>query len=338
MLKEKVQRMPRIQFAVFGVGAVGGYFGAALARAGHSVAFIARGAQLDAIRSVGLHISTPNGASPNGGTPNGNFSVAPAQATDDPAEVGPVDAVILGVKAWQVTEAAHRMRPLIAAATKVLPLQNGVEAADQLAAVLGPQHPLLGLCLIMSSVTAPGHIRHAGMAPTIVLGEPDGSAFSANGQALADALRGAGVVVKTPADVQAALWEKLIFIASASGVGAVSRSTVGEVRDCPQARQLLQQLIEEVVAVARARGVRLSDDVVARTVALVESMPASGTTSMQRDIVDGRPSELEQIIGAVIRLGEERKVRTPAMEYIYAALMPQELKARRVTQDRAGSR
>jgi 2-dehydropantoate 2-reductase len=312
--------MPKIRFAVFGVGAVGGYFGAVLARAGHSVAFIARGPHLDAIRKSGLHVRSPSG----------DFNASPALATDNPADVGPVDAVILGVKAWQVPEAARAMRPLIAASTKVLPLQNGVEAADQLAQVLGRQHPLLGLCRIMSSVTSPGHICFAGMEPTIVLGEPDGSALSANGRALADALRGSGAVVETPPDVQAALWEKLIFIASISGVGAVSRSTVGEVRDCPQARQLLQQLIEEAVTVARAQGVRLSDDVVARTVALVKSMPASGTTSMQRDIADGRPSELEQIIGAVIRLGGQRGVQTPAMEYICASLLPQEMRARGV--------
>lgn len=170
-----------------------------------------------------------------------------------------------------------------------------------------------------------------------MLGELGGSALSVNGRTLADALRASGVVVETPPDVQAALWEKLVFIASVSGVGAVARSTVGEVRNCPQAHQLLRQLIEEVVTVARARGVRLSDDVVARTVALVESMPESGRTSMQRDIADARPSELEQIIGAVIRLGDQRGIRTPAMEYIYASLLPQEMKARGVLQGLAGS-
>src|SRR5580704_11439134 len=123
--------MPKIQFAAFGVGAVGGYFGAALARAGYSVAFIARGAHLDAIRRCGLHIRSPGG----------DFKIAPALVTDNPADVGPVDAVILGVKAWQVPEAANAMRPLIATPTKLLPLQNGVEAADQLRQVLGQQHP-----------------------------------------------------------------------------------------------------------------------------------------------------------------------------------------------------
>ena len=310
---------PRTTFAVFGAGGVGGYFGAVLARAGYSVAFIARGAHLEAIRTSGLYIRSLKG----------DFNITPAQVTDNPADVPPVDAVILGVKAWQVPEAARAMRPILASATKVLPLQNGVEAPDQLQQVLGREHTLVGLCRIISSVTSPGHIDHTGMEPTIVLGEPDGSALSPNGQALANALRTAGVVVETPPDIQAALWKKLVFNAAFSGAGALARATIGEIRECPPARRLLQQLMEEVVSVADARGIQLGEDVIARTLALVESVPASGTVSMQRDIADGKPSELEQIIGAIVRLGDQRGVPTPTMECVYAALLPQELRARR---------
>lgn len=231
----------------------------------------------------------------------GDFNITPAQGTDNPADVGPVDAVILGVKAWQLPEAARAMHPLLAPTTKVLPLQNGVEAADRLQQVLGPQHTLVGLCRIISSVTAPGHIYHAGMEPTIALGEPDGSVLSPNGQALADALRVAGVLVETPPDIQAARWKKLVFIAAVSGAGAVARAPIGEIRECPPARRLLQQLMEEVVAVARALGIQLGEDVIARTLAFVESVPASGTAPMHRDIADGKRSELEEIIGAVVR-------------------------------------
>jgi 2-dehydropantoate 2-reductase len=314
----KLTHEPMPTFAVFGAGGVGGYFGAVLARAGYAVAFIARGAQLEAIRRSGLYIRSPKG----------DFCVTPAQVTDNPADVGPVDAVILGVKAWQVPEAARAIRPLLAPATKVLPLQNGVEAPDQLQQALGREHTLVGLCRIISSVTEPGHIRHAGMEPTVVLGEPDGSVLSANGQGLVGALRAAGVVVETPPDIQAALWKKLVFIAAVSGAGAVARANIGEVRECPPARRLLQQLMEEVVAVAEARGIELEEDVVPRTLAFVGSMPASGTASMQRDIADGKRSELEEIIGAVVRLGDQRGVRTPMMECVYASLLPQELRAR----------
>jgi 2-dehydropantoate 2-reductase len=309
---------PRTIFAVFGAGGVGGYFGAVLARAGYSVAFIARGEHLEAIRRSGLDIRSPKG----------DFNVTPTQVTDDPADIGPVDAVILGVKAWQVPEAARSMRPLLASATKVLPLQNGVESADQLRQVLGRQHTLVGLCRIISSVTSPGHIYHSGMEPTVALGETDGSTLSESGLALADALRAAGVVVETPPDIQAALWAKLVFIAAISGAGAVARATIGEVRECPPARQLLSQLMEEVVAVAHAGGIRLEQDVIRRTLAFVESLPASGTASMERDIVAGRPSELEEIIGAVGRLGDQRGVPTPTIDCVYACLLPQELRAR----------
>lgn len=305
---------------VFGAGGVGGYFGAVLARAGYPVVFIARGPHLEAIRKDGLHIRSPKG----------DFNITPAQVTDNPADVGPVDAVLLGVKAWQVPEAALAIRPFLAPTTKVLPLQNGVETAHQLQQALGPQHTLVGLCRIISSVTAPGHIYHAGMEPMIALGEPDGSALSANARALAEALRTAGVVVETPPDIQAALWEKLVFIAAVSGVGAVARATIGEVRECVPTRQLLQQLMEEVVVVARAQGIRLREDVITRTLAVVESLPASGTASMQRDFADGKPSELEEIIGAVVRLGDRSAVATPMMDCVYASLLPQEVHARGV--------
>jgi len=138
------------------------------------------------------------------------------------------------------------------------------------------------------------------------------------------------VVVETPPDIQAALWKKLVFIAAVSGAGAVARATVGEIRECPPARRLLQKLMEEVVAVAHARGIPLGEDVIARTLAFVESLPTGGTTSMQRDIADGKRSELEEIIGAVVRLGNQRGVQTPTMECIYASLLPQELRARRL--------
>jgi 2-dehydropantoate 2-reductase len=311
--------MPKTKFVVFGAGGVGGYFGAVLARAGYSVALIARGAHLEAIRRSGLHIRSAKG----------DFNVTPAQVTDNPADVGQVDAVILGVKAWQVLETAHAIRPLLAPTTKVLPLQNGVEAADQLQQVLGRQHTLVGLCRIISSVTSPGHIYHSGMEPTIALGEPDGSPSSANARALGDALLAAGVVIETPPNIQGVLWEKLVFIAAASGAGAVARATIGEVRQCPPARQILQQLMEEVVAVACSRGIRFSEDVVTRTLAFVERLPANGTFSMQRDIADGKLSELEEIIGVVVRFGDQGGVPTPAMDCVYASLLPQELRARR---------
>ncbi|MGA7380362.1 MAG: 2-dehydropantoate 2-reductase [Terriglobales bacterium] len=318
--------MSKPRFAVVGAGGVGGYFAAVLARAGYSVSVVARGQTLEAIRRDGLRVISPKG----------DFTVAVAKASDKPEEIGPVDAVILAVKAWQVTEAARTMRPLLAPLTKVLPLQNGVEATAQLQGVLGPQHSLTGLCRIIASVESPGCIRHGGLEPMVALGESDGSALSANALALAEALKTADVTVQTPADMQAALWEKLLFIAAVSGTGAVTRSTIGEFRACPPTRELLRQLMEEVAAVARSRGIHLAEGAVSRTLAFVDATPADGTASMQRDLAAGRPSELEAVIGAVVRFGDQAGVATPAMDYVYASLLPQERRARRQSQAPSG--
>ncbi|HTZ97708.1 MAG TPA: 2-dehydropantoate 2-reductase [Terriglobales bacterium] len=310
--------MTNPRFAVYGAGGVGGYFAAVLARAGHWLGLIARGRQLDAIRESGLRVESPKG----------NFDVRPAKVTDQPADIGPVDSVILAVKAWQVPEAVQAMRPLLGSGTKVLPLQNGVEASDQLERTLGREHVLLGLCRIISSVSAPGCIRHGGLDPQVALGEVDAGPLSPNAAVLVEALRSAGAKVETPADMRAALWEKLLFIAAVSGVGAVARANIGEIRNCEPTRQLLQQVMTEVQTVAASRGVRLAADIVERTRAFVETIPASGTASMQRDIADGKPSELESIIGVVGRFGREAAVATPAIDYIYASLLPQERRAR----------
>jgi 2-dehydropantoate 2-reductase len=311
--------MSKNAFAVFGIGGVGGYFAAILARAGYPVSVVTRGAHLEAIRRNGLRVLSPRG----------DFTTTVETASDKPEEIGPVDAVILAVKAWQVPAAANAMRPLLTPMSKVLPLQNGVEATEQLQQVLGPGHALMGLCRIIASVESPGCIRHGGLDPTIALGEPDGSPLSADARALAEALKTAGVIVHEPTDIQAALWEKLLFIAALSGTGAVARSTIGEVRACPPTRELLATLMDEVAAVAHSHGIRLSEGVVSRALAFVDASPADGTASMQRDIAAGRPSELEAIIGAVIRFGDQGGVPTPAMDYVHASLLPEENRARR---------
>jgi 2-dehydropantoate 2-reductase len=307
-----------LKIAIYGVGGVGGYFGAVLARAGDSVSMVARGEHLKAIRAGGLRIQTPKE----------EFTIKPAAASDNPADIGPVDSVIVGVKAWQVPDAARAMRPLLKSGTRVVPLQNGVEAVDQLVEVLGREHVLGGLCRVIASIAAPGVIKIGGLEPAVVLGEVDGSALNGNAKALLDALHAAGVNVKATPDIQAALWEKLLFISSISGVGAVSRATAGEMRQVRPTRELVQRMMEEVAAVARKRGVRLADDIVARNLAFIDSIPGEGTASMQRDIMNGRPSELEAIVGSVVRLGRAAAVAVPAMEFTYAALLPQEIRAR----------
>jgi 2-dehydropantoate 2-reductase len=306
-----------MRVAIYGTGGAGGYFGAQLARAGEDVTFIARGNHLRAILDEGLRVETDKG----------DILISPAQATADPSEVGPVDVVIVGVKTWQLTEAAQAMRTMIAPETFVVPLQNGVEAGLQLAAVLGAQHVLNGLCGTFSWVESPGHIRSIGETHFIKFGELDNRPGERAGR-LKQAFERAGVKAEIPTDMQAALWEKLLLVAGYGGVGAVTRAPVGVIRALPETRRMIESCMREILAVARARQVALADESIERTLAFIDSLIPGGTTSLQRDIAAGKPSELDAWNGAVVRLGLEAGVPTPVNEIIYHSLLPSELRAR----------
>jgi len=305
-----------MRIAIFGAGGVGGYFGAQLARAGEEVIFIARGEHLETIRTYGLRVETPKG----------DIVIQPAQANDDPVQVGVVDAVILGVKAWQVTEAARAMQPMIGPETFVVPLQNGVEAPSQLTAVLGAKNVLGGLCGTMSWIVGPGHIRSIGEANFIKFGELD-KRPSERVKQLRQVFERAGVKAKVPSDIHVALWEKFLFAVSVGGVGAATRAPIGVIRTLPETRRLLEQCMREIFAVARARQVALWDGIVEKSMIFLDSLAPSGTTSLQRDIANGKPSELDAWNGAVVRLGREVSVTTPLHEFIYHSLLPLELRA-----------
>lgn len=307
-----------MNIAVFGTGGVGGYFGGRLAEAGHQVTFIARGAHLEAIRTSGLRVESVAG----------DFTIAPANATDDPATVDPVDAVLLGVKAWQIEEAAEAIRPLVGKETCVVPLQNGVEATDILSRVLGSQCVVGGLCAIVSMVSAPGCIRHAGVDPVVRFGELDNRRSTRITQLLEAFESAGGLKADIPDDITAAIWKKFVFISSWSSVASVSRVPVGILRTTWESRQLLEQVLDEVLAVGRARGVDLPDGVRRDTLAFVDSLAPESTASMQRDVMAGRPSELESQTGAIVRLGTAAGVAVPATEVLYRALLPGELLAR----------
>jgi 2-dehydropantoate 2-reductase len=310
--------MPKLTIAVLGTGATGGYFGGRLAEAGEDVRFIARGAHLAALREHGLTVTSVAG----------DFRLDPVRVSDTPADVGPVDVVLVAVKAWQVPEAAESLRPLMGERTFVVPLQNGIDAPDQLAAVLGADRVLGGFCSILASLEGPGRIRHMGVVPYIAFGELDGSA-GARAEALRAAFaRARGVTVEVPPDIRAAMWNKFLFITALSGVGAVTRAPVGAIRSLPESRGLLREALEEIHALAVRSGIALSADAVERTLAFIDGLPPDGTASMQRDVLAGRPSELETQVGTVVRLGERLGVEVPVHRTIYAALLPQERRAR----------
>jgi 2-dehydropantoate 2-reductase len=306
-----------MNIAIFGTGGVGGYFGGRLAQGGENVTFIARGEHLRAIQAGGLRVESIAG----------DFLISPARATDDPGQVGPVDVVLLATKAWQVPGAAEAMRPMIGTGTCVVPLGNGVEAPDQLAAVLGGKHVLGGLCYLSAFLAGPGHIRHVGIEPVVMLGELDRQ-VSLRAERLRGAFEQAGVKVSIPDDIQVAMWDKFLFIAAISGIGAVTRVPVGEFRDLPETRSLLVAALQEIVAIARARGIRLPADALDKRLAFIDGMAQGVVASMSRDIVEGRPSELEAQNGAVVRMGRSSGVPTPVHELIYSSLLPQERRAR----------
>ncbi len=304
--------------AVFGAGAVGGYFGGRLAQAGEEVTFVARGEHLAALREHGLRVSSVAG----------DFVVQPARVTADPSSVGAVDAILLGVKAWQVADAATALRPMIGPDTIVVPLQNGVEAPDRLSEVLGAKHVLGGLCRILGRVEGPGHIGHFGAEPYIAFGALD-SSQSAPAERLRTAFgRAEAVTAEIPADIRVAMWSKFIFIATMSGIGALTRAPIGILRSQPETRQLIEQGLREVHSVAVGHSIVLPPDIVTKTLALIDGLPAEGTASLQRDVMQGRPSELEAQIGAVVRLGRRAGVEVPLYRFVYHALLPLERRAR----------
>lgn len=306
-----------MRIAIFGTGGVGGYFGGRLAEAEEDVTFIARGEHLQAIRNHGLRVDSVKG----------DFVIRPVQATDDPAQVGEVDVVVVGVKTWQVPEAAQAMRPLIGPETFVVPLQNGVEAPAQLAEALGPEHVLGGLAKIFSFIVEPGLIRHIGGPASVTFGELD-NRQSKRDERLCEAFIRAGVTAEIHPDIHVALWEKFLFVVPFGGVGAVTRSPIGILRSLPETRKMLEQGMREILNVARGMNITLAEDVVAKSMAFVDDQPPGGTSSLQRDIIDGRPSELEAWTGAVVRLGQQAGAATPLHDFLYNSLLPLELRAR----------
>ncbi|MFZ5920338.1 MAG: 2-dehydropantoate 2-reductase [Chloroflexota bacterium] len=306
-----------MKIAMFGTGGVGGYYGGLLAKHGHDVWFIARGAHLEAIRENGLQVKSIHG----------DFEVVPAQATDDPAAVGTVDLVIFCPKTYHTDEAALQLRPMIGSDTVVMSLQNGVDAAERIGAVIGMEHVIGGVTQVSSAVEAPGVIRQVSQFRRIIFGELDGT-ISGRVRSIEAALQGTGIAVEISEDISRALWTKLVFISAASGLGSLTRLPMGEYRSVPETRAMIIGLMREVEAVARALGVRLEADVVEKSLAFMDNAAPTIRASMQLDVEAGRRSEIESMIGVIGRKGRETGVPTPVADMIYASLLPVELKAR----------
>ena len=293
-----------MKIAIIGAGGVGGYFGARLAAAGQDVSFVARGKHLEALQSQGLVVRSPGGD-----------LELPVRATANPAELGAVDYVLVSVKTWQLPEVITTMAPLVGASTAIVTVQNGVEAPDQVAEVYGRAAVLPGAAEVIAYVDGPGIIRHLGNGK-LSFAEWDNQPSSRTDQ-LREAFVDAGLQAAVPDDIWAALWTKFLSVVPSGGLGAASGVGYGVLRSRPGTRRLLTEATTEIRDVALARGIALAEDVVPRTLAWIDQLPADGTTSLQRDLIAGRPSELDAWTGAVVRLGADAGVPTPVNTFLY---------------------
>ena len=301
-----------MRIAVIGAGGVGGVFGAALLRGGADVVFVARGAHLAALQRDGLRIESGAGEVRFAG---------PVSAAADPREVGPVDVIIFAVKLWDLAAAAAAARPLVGPSTFVVALQNGVEAADIVASALPGTTVLDGIAFVAARIDAPGIIRQTGTMATMTFG-PRRGPITDPMRELERLARAGGMTGGTTERVEVLLWEKLVFLASISGVGAAARQPIGVIRARPETRALLRTAIAEVTAVGQAREVPLEADLVERTLATVDGLPAETRSSMHQDLEAGGRLELPWLSGAVVRLGREAGVPTPVHATLLGVLSP----------------
>lgn len=302
-----------MKIAIVGIGGVGGLMAALLVKAGEDVTVIARGDGLRAIQEHGISLESGMG----------NLKVRPRLATDRPAEAGVMDLIIVATKAWQVEEAAHQIKPMIGPETVVLPVQNGLEAPDILSGVLGNEHVLVGTVGVTSYLAAPAQVVHRGDSISVRVGEQD-SRKSPRVMRIVEMMQAARMDCAIPTNSQAALWRKLVPLSAWSVVGSLTRVPMGVWRRFPGTVGLYRGLMEESVAVATALGVTLPIGFVLANVEGIASFDPEFTTSMQRDVMAGKPSELECQVGVIVRKGKEAAVGTPLYEAAYNFLLPQE--------------
>jgi 2-dehydropantoate 2-reductase len=297
-----------MRIAILGAGGVGGYYGGLLARAGHPVVLLARGAHLAALRDRGLEVRTPEGT----------FTVA-VEAAGDPREIGAVDLAVVAVKSYSLPEIAPAARRLAEAGAMVLPLLNGVEADRLIAGGVPGDRVLGGLTEISAVRVGPGVVERRSPFQRVVVGERAGG-DSERAERIAAAFREAGVEARVSADITVDLWRKFAFITTMSAACGLARSAIGPVREAPLGHLLIERALREVAAVARAHGVALPAEVESKLLGLIDSMPETMKPSFLLDLESGGPTELDDLSGAVSRLGRLAGVETPVHDVATAAL------------------
>ena len=300
-----------MKIAIMGSGGVGGYFGALLAQSGNDVTFIARGAHLEAMRMNGLRVKSNTG----------EFTIQPVQATDDPTEIGTVDAVLFSTKLYDTVAAANLIKPIIGPNTFVVTLQNGISSPDMLSEILGSGHVLGGSTYIISHLHEPGVIEHMGSFKTILFGEIGGQ-ITERAKAFEQVCAEADIDVTLSENIEKIMWEKFIPLSVMSGVASLARSPMGVITGDPELNAVVTEAVAEVVAVGRAKGIDLAEDAEIRTVKRARSAPPETRPSMLVDLERGKPLELPWLSGMVAKMGAETGVPTPVHRMIAAALKP----------------
>nr|WP_321411810.1 2-dehydropantoate 2-reductase [uncultured Carboxylicivirga sp.] len=305
-----------MHIAIIGTGGVGGYFGAKLAQAGNKVTFVARGEHLKAIQKNGLKVKSIDG----------DFRVEDIAATDNILDIKNPDLIITAVKAWQIKEIREDINKIIHSDTMILPLQNGVLAAEELCEVIDPSHVLNGLCRIISKIEAPGVINHFGVKPEIVFGETN-KVQSSRVDILNQLFDEAGIASKASRDIEADVWKKFISIC-VSALLAVTKTTYGEMCELKETRQMMISLLNEVYDLSQKKGVNIKPDFIDKTVSFIDSFPYKSTSSLTRDVWEGKPSEIDYQNGIVVKLAQKYGIDVPVNRFVYSCIMPMELKAR----------
>lgn len=298
-----------MRIAVMATGAVGGYFGARLAAAGHEVAFIARGANLAALRERGLAVHSTLG----------DLHLPRVTATDDPATIGPVDIVLFAVKLWDTETAGEQARPLVGPGTRVVSLQNGVDSPERLAPILGADTVVAGSAYIATVLASPGVVKHTSPFARMIVGRVDGKP-DAQLSAFADAAAAAGIDITVSDAIDRDRWQKFVFLVGLSGATAATRLPLGPILSDPQTKAFFHALMTEVVAVGRAKGVAVPPDWADDRLRFGENSPPGFKASMLHDLERGGRLELDWIAGRVVALGRELGVPTPANEAVYTVL------------------
>lgn len=295
-----------LRIAIIGAGGLGGLFGARLVHGGADVTFLVRGDTFEALRSGGLTLTTPDES----------FTV-PVAATDDPASVGHVDVVLHTTKATGFRDALSEALPVIGPETIVVTTQNGVEAPDIAAEYVAARRVLPGIARVFSEAVSPGVIEVSGGPGSLAFGTTDGS-VNPHAQAFRMELEIAGVPVVVPADIRVELWEKAMYVVPHGALGALVDEPLGVLRGA--LRGTFAAAASEIAAVGRSRGIALEADAVERVLAFIDRLPTDSTASLHRDLVAGRPSELDAQVGAICRFGAEAGVGTPMLDLVLRAL------------------